>query len=196
MKLSLHPRTFLDAAVVGFLAVGLLTGATLSKDAAPQGRTELGTVPDFHPELGLGALRGYLNPKALPDSLALIPPPPVIGSPAFAHDVEVARATFGLRDTPRFALAVSDFDLRPSKLTDDFLDRVQQQLKSQTQTRRPPRRDARKRPDRSSAFPPQGSKTGLRVRSGRIWRVGQARSTAVTSTTADRADADFVRETI
>ena len=79
-----------------------------------------GAVPAFHPELGLGALQGYLDPKALPNSLALVPPPPVIGSDAFAHDEEVARATFGLRGTPRFALAVSDFDLRLPKLTDDF----------------------------------------------------------------------------
>jgi len=110
---------FLNAALIGFLAVCLPSGGALSKDVA-QGRTELGTVPEFHPELGLGALQGYLDPKALPDSLALIPPPPVRGSAAFAHDEEVARATFGLRDTPRFALAVSDFDLKLPRLTDDF----------------------------------------------------------------------------
>ena len=110
---------FLNAALIGFLAVCLPSGGALSKDVA-QGRTELGTVPEFHPELGLGALQGYLDPKALPDSLALIPPPPVRGSAAFAHDEEVARATFGLRDTARFALAVSDFDLKLPRLTDDF----------------------------------------------------------------------------
>ena len=52
MKLSLHPRTFLDAAVVGFLAVGLLTGADALEGRCPARPTELGAVPDFHPELG------------------------------------------------------------------------------------------------------------------------------------------------
>jgi membrane-associated phospholipid phosphatase len=120
MQRLLHRRTFLNAALGGLLAVGLLTSGALPKDVTPQARTELGAVPEFHPELGLGALQGYLDAKTLPNSLALIPPPPVIGSAAFAHDEEVARATFGLRDTPRFALAVADFDLKVSKLTADF----------------------------------------------------------------------------
>ncbi len=74
-------------------------------------RTKLGTIPEFHPELKLGALQGYLDLKALPNSLALIPPPPEPGSAAFALDVEVAQNTFALRDTPRFALAGADFEL-------------------------------------------------------------------------------------
>ena len=120
MGRSLHRRTLLGAAMVGFLTANLIAGGAMAKDVTAQGRTELGGVPEFHPELGLGALQGYLDQKALPDSLALIPPPPVVGSAAFAHDEEVARATFGLRDTPRYRLAASDFDLRLSKLTDDF----------------------------------------------------------------------------
>ena len=120
MKSISKLRVFGNAALIGFLALCPPTGGALAKDADLQGRTELGAVPEFHPELGLGALQGYLDPKALPNSLALIPPPPVLGSAAFAHDEDVARATFGLRDTPRFALAGSDFDLRLAKLTDDF----------------------------------------------------------------------------
>ncbi len=120
MKTTPRRQTFLNAALAGFLAVGLFTGSAISKDVTPASRTELGAVPEFHPELGLGALKGYLDPKALPNSLALIPPPPVLGSEAFAHDEEVARATFGLRDTARFALAVSDFDLRLPRLVSDF----------------------------------------------------------------------------
>ena len=68
----------------------------------------------------MGALQGYLDPKALPNSLALIPPPPLAGSAAFAHDEEVAKSTFPLRDTPRFALAASDFDLKLPHLVSDF----------------------------------------------------------------------------
>jgi len=59
----------------------------------------------------LGALQGYLDARAIPDSLALIPPPPEPGSAAFALDVEVARNTFPLRGGPRFTLAEADFEL-------------------------------------------------------------------------------------
>ncbi len=83
-------------------------------------RTKLGTVPEFHPELGLGALEGYLGSEELPDSLALIPPPPTPGSAALAHDKEVAENTFALRDTPRFALAASDFELKLPVLIEHF----------------------------------------------------------------------------
>src|SRR5208337_1622604 len=48
-------------------------------------------------------------------------------------------------------------------------------------------RDASRMPDRSSAFPPPRLKTGLRARSGRIWRVRQTRSMAVAPTTASSA---------
>jgi hypothetical protein len=61
----------------------------------------------------------------LPDSLALIPPPPLAGSTALADDQEVARSTFRLRDTPRFALAASDYDLKLTHLTSDFFLRAQ-----------------------------------------------------------------------
>lgn len=106
-----HSRTFLSMALICALALSLI-GCATTNDVASQARTKLGTVPEFHPELGLGALQGYLDPKALPNSLALIPPPPAPGSAAFAHDEEVARSTFALRGTPRFALAESDFDLK------------------------------------------------------------------------------------
>ncbi len=115
-----HKSSIPAAALVCTLALSLVTGcATQNGDASPA-RTNLSSVPEFHPELGLGALQGYLDPKALPNSLALIPPPPLPGSAAFAHDEEVARNTFPLRGTPRFALAASDFDLKLPHLIDDF----------------------------------------------------------------------------
>ncbi|MGA8044450.1 MAG: hypothetical protein WCA37_16770, partial [Terracidiphilus sp.] len=98
MKAIQRRRTFLGVGIAGVLALSLFTGCTTR-----EARTKLGTVPEFHPEMGLGALQGYLDPKMLPDSLALIPPPPLEGSAALAHDEEVARSTFLLRDTPRFA---------------------------------------------------------------------------------------------
>ena len=106
--------------IVIILAV-LAVGACAHHSGIPDNaRTKLGTVPEFHPELGLGALEGYLGSKKLPNSLALIPPPPTPGSAALAHDKEVAKNTFALRDTPRFALAASDFDLKLPALIEHF----------------------------------------------------------------------------
>jgi acid phosphatase (class A) len=115
-----HCRTFLSVALLLALTAILFTGTAIAKDIQSPGRTELGTVPAFRPELGLGSLQGYLDAKALPSSVALIPPPPAPGSAAHALDEEVARATFALRGTPRFALAESDYDLRLPILISDF----------------------------------------------------------------------------
>jgi membrane-associated phospholipid phosphatase len=97
--------------VIALLTTVALTATLARAQDTVSARTKLGTIPEFHPELRLGALRGYLAATNLPNSLALIPPPPAPGSAAFALDVEVAQNTFALRDTPRFALAASDFEL-------------------------------------------------------------------------------------
>ena len=62
-------------------------------------------------ELAPGVLAGYLPPKALPNSLALLPPPPAEGSAAFLRDEEAAKAAGALKRTPRWDRAVSDADL-------------------------------------------------------------------------------------
>ena len=49
--------------------------------------------------------------RALPDSLALLPPPPAARSAAFAQDQAVREEAIKLRGTPRWQLAVSDADL-------------------------------------------------------------------------------------
>ncbi len=112
-----HSRTFLGLGLIAILSLSLYTGCTTRSEPP---RTKLGAVSEFHPELGLGALQGYLDPKDLPNSLILIPPPPVAGSAAQANDEEVAKSTFRLRDTPRFTLAASDFDLKIPHLVNDF----------------------------------------------------------------------------
>jgi len=114
MKTINHRRLFLSAVLVCVLALSLFTGI----EAISQ--TKLGTIPEFRPELELGALQGYLDPKALPNSLALVPPPPAPGSAAYALDVEVAQNTFALRSTPRFVLAASDFELKLPHVVDVF----------------------------------------------------------------------------
>jgi acid phosphatase (class A) len=111
MKPMYHRRSRRHLAWVGVLALSLFSGCSTQNPGTAPARSKLGSIPEFHPELRLGALQGYLDPKALPNSLALIPRPPVPGSAAFALDVEVAKNTFELRDTPRFALAASDFEL-------------------------------------------------------------------------------------
>ena len=112
MNTAQYRRTFLGLGLAGVLALGLFTGCANKNDDSSQARSKLGAIPEFHPEMGLGALQGYLDPKALPDSLALIPPPPLAGSAALAHDEAVAKSSFPLRDTPRFALAAADFNLK------------------------------------------------------------------------------------
>ena len=52
------------------------------------------------PELRPGIPAGYLG-RALPNSLALLPPPPAKGSPGFAQDQAISRAAQKLRRTPR-----------------------------------------------------------------------------------------------
>jgi acid phosphatase (class A) len=57
-------------------------------------------------------MAGYLDRKQLPDSRALLPPPPAPGSPAQAADDAAFRATVAQRNTPRWALARADNELR------------------------------------------------------------------------------------
>jgi acid phosphatase (class A) len=63
------------------------------------------------PELSPGWLVGYLSPETLPNSVALLPPPPAAGSVAFALDEEYSKRSLALRDTPAWTLATLDADL-------------------------------------------------------------------------------------
>jgi acid phosphatase (class A) len=63
-------------------------------------------------ESNTGYAMGYLAPQSVPDSLALIPPPPAAGSVAFALDEEYSRKSFALRNTTAWTLAASDADLK------------------------------------------------------------------------------------
>lgn len=67
--------------------------------------------PAAVPEIAPGILAGYLQPEALPNSLALLPPPPTEGSAALALDEEVSRKNLALRGTPRWELAIEDANL-------------------------------------------------------------------------------------
>jgi acid phosphatase (class A) len=56
-------------------------------------------------------LAGYLPRPQLPDSLALLPPPPAPDSAAYAEDLAAARKAVALRGTPRWKVATQDADL-------------------------------------------------------------------------------------
>jgi len=66
---------------------------------------------DAVPEISPGILQGYLPSEMLPNSLALLPPPPAAGSTALALDKEVSRNSLALRGTPRWDLAAEDANL-------------------------------------------------------------------------------------
>ncbi len=61
---------------------------------------------------GSGLLNGYLDRKQLPDSLALLPPPPAPGSAQASAEMDALKRTRALPDTPRWALATNDAELK------------------------------------------------------------------------------------
>jgi len=63
----------------------------------------------------LGA--GYLKSDAVPDSVAMLPPPPATGSAAIARDEEASRAAVALRGSARWAQATADAELLSPKAT-------------------------------------------------------------------------------
>jgi acid phosphatase (class A) len=78
------------------------------------------TPPTELPEVRPGYVAGYLQPNELPDSKALLAPPPAAGSAAMAADEDAYRATRALRETPRWALAAKDAELGFPKATEHF----------------------------------------------------------------------------
>ena len=76
--------------------------------------------PDSVPEIMPGILAGYLNRDALPNSLALLPPPPAEGSAAQALDDEISKDSLALRGTPRWTVAIQDAELRFPEAADTF----------------------------------------------------------------------------
>ena len=75
-------------------------GGLASADEAP-------AVPEVRP----GVLKGYLPKEAVPDSAALLPSPPAVGSAAEELDQDVARANLALRGSERWRLAAMDANL-------------------------------------------------------------------------------------
>jgi acid phosphatase (class A) len=96
------------------LILGLGLAVASCAPAQPQKAPAGGMVSQFN------AAPGYLTKETVPDSLALLPPPPAAGSPAFALDEEVHKSAAALRDTPRYRLAALDAELVFPKAADAF----------------------------------------------------------------------------
>ncbi len=87
--------------------------ATSTRVVAPISAKQVG---EFKP----GLLNGYLSAQELPDSLALLPPPPAPGSAAFAEDEAAFHELTKLQGTARGAVAVHDADLNFPQATAAF----------------------------------------------------------------------------
>jgi acid phosphatase (class A) len=97
-----------------------IIAATLVGALAGCGGMAASTTPVATSEIRAGLLEGYLPRQALPNSLALLPPPPSRGSAAFALDEDVARKSADLRETSRWKQAILDADLSFPKAADTF----------------------------------------------------------------------------
>lgn len=90
--------------------VGCNTPSAVTSPAVATPPTSVEAIGETRP--GSGVLNGYLPRAALPDSLALLPPPPLAGSPAAQADEAVFRQTRALAGSPRWALAAQDANLQ------------------------------------------------------------------------------------
>jgi acid phosphatase (class A) len=94
------------AALAAALAIEGCAGGARSREGT-EGQSRPATVPEIAPSTP----EGYLASNAVPNSLALLPPPPILGSAAFAWDEDVSRKSLALRGTLRGTLATEDADL-------------------------------------------------------------------------------------
>jgi len=92
------------------LPAATLAACLLSSACTTPPPTTVAEVGESRP--GSGYVNGYLARAELPDSLALLPPPPAEGSAALAADGEAFRALTALRSGPRGAQATKDAVLR------------------------------------------------------------------------------------
>lgn len=94
----------------GLACVAWTISLVAACSSVPPPSTSAAEIPELRP--GSGHLIGYLPRKDLPNSLALLPPPPAPNSTLAAADEESYRATKPLRGSARWALASRDANLK------------------------------------------------------------------------------------
>nr|BFD39750.1 hypothetical protein FFPRI1PSEUD_12490 [Pseudomonas sp. FFPRI_1] len=95
-------QRLLSKSLASLLFLSLINPVEAKQTAQPQ------SIPEFRP----GYLIGYLEQQDLPNSLALLPPPPAVGTPAFALDQSMAEKSQALRGSKRWELAIIDANLK------------------------------------------------------------------------------------
>jgi acid phosphatase (class A) len=105
---------------MGGVITATLAGSMLAgcQSAPPLPPTSPEVVGEFR--AGSGYLRGYLDRKALPNSLALLPKPHAEGSAGQAADLAVYTATRALRGSARWDQATQDANLKFPKAASTF----------------------------------------------------------------------------
>jgi acid phosphatase (class A) len=102
-------RLLACGAVLAMAYAATSAGGAMADEAAP-------AVPEIRP----GALAGYLPHDALPDSVALLPPPPAEGSATLAMDEAISQTNVALEGAPRWKLAGMDANLSFPWAAGDF----------------------------------------------------------------------------
>jgi len=100
-------RNILGSILIVLASISITTGcATFEKHNKPLG--------------GADRLPGYLSSNAVPDSEALLPPPPASGSTALDLDHDISRNSLTLQKSQRWNLASDDADLRFPKVAGTY----------------------------------------------------------------------------
>ena len=86
--------------------------------------TEQPDFPAAVEELAPGILEGYLTAEELPNSLALLPEPPVEGSATFARDEEASQKALAFHGTDRWETAFEDSILHFPEAANAFFQAV------------------------------------------------------------------------
>lgn len=101
-------------ALIVFLVFFTLHASAMS--AWPEGTAQPAAQMSNYPV----RISGYLSPKALPQGLAFIAPPPEVGTAAFIADEEISRNSLTLQGTPRWKLAAEDAEITSPRIFDVF----------------------------------------------------------------------------
>jgi acid phosphatase (class A) len=92
----------------------------LAMAAAAAAVLTMGADPAPAPKPPPPAIKPYLGPAGLPDTLKILPPAPQKGDVRYETDRKMFLGTRNLAGTPRFALALNDDQLSSQALMKDF----------------------------------------------------------------------------